>query len=466
MNIFQIITPITYWLLIVMWAYILFFLMRRFMSNHVERNLIKTLIIILAVDAFRTLFESIFFGVRSTSLSGFLPIGVYDFLVRSEIVFIPKFLNVIVATFIIGILLYKWFPAEKRDRELLESTIEENINELEKRNKQLRYEINERKQAEKELQKYRENLEELVKEHTTGLEEKTAKLEKSQQSITLLLKDVNESRSELEESNKELQGKTITLEKFQKSLILLLEDVNESRAELDISNKGLENLNKELEAFSYSVSHDLRAPLRHIDGFTKLFYNSIKHKIDERSQKYFDNIINSSKQMNQLIDDLLIFAKMSRKDIKKTKINMKTIINETRETFDLEIKENNISFIVDDMPEVKLDTAMIRQVWENLISNAVKFTGNKKNPKIHIGADKDADDKTFFFIKDNGIGFNQKYVDKIFGVFQRLHNSNEFPGTGIGLANVKRIILKHGGEIRAEGKVNKGASFFFTLPDV
>ena len=151
MNIFQFLTPLTFWLLIVMWAYILFFLMRRLRASHFEKSLINTLIIILAIDAFRTLFESIYFGARATSLSGFLPIGIYDFLVRSEMVFIPKFLNVIAASLIIGILLYRWFPAEKRDRELLESTIKEHTNQLEKRNEQLRYEITERAQAEEAL---------------------------------------------------------------------------------------------------------------------------------------------------------------------------------------------------------------------------------------------------------------------------------------------------------------------------
>jgi len=285
--------------------------------------------------------------------------------------------------------------------------------------------------------------------------EKSDALQKLKEKLEIKVK---ERTAELEEKNKKL-------EKFQQSLALLLDDVNESRAKLDTTNKKLETANKELEAFSYSVSHDLRAPLRHIDGFTKLLNKKIRNIIDEKAQNYFDNITNSSKQMNQLIDDLLIFSRMGRKDIKKTKNNMKTIINEARETFDLDIKENKISVIVDDMPEVNLDAAMIRQVWENLIANAIKFTGNEKNPEIHIGTEKDADGKTIFFIKDNGVGFDQKYVDKIFGVFQRLHNINEFPGTGIGLANVKRIIRKHGGDIRAEGKVNKGASLFFTLPD-
>lgn len=321
-----------------------------------------------------------------------------------------------------------------------------------------------RKQAEEELRKHREQLEELVKERTGKLEEKTAKLEKSQQSLTFLLKDVNESRNELDKSNKELEEKAKRIEESQQALTYLVEDVNESRADLDIANKQLKDANTELEAFSYSVSHDLRAPLRHIDGFTKLLNRNIKDKIDEKSQKYFESIISSSKQMNKLIDDLLVFSRMGRKDMRKTNINMKIIVDEAVQEFASEIKENNISVIVDTMPDVYIDTSLITQVWVNLISNAIKFTGNNKNPEIHIGTDKDTDGNTVYFIKDNGVGFDQKYVDKIFGVFQRLHNVNEFPGTGIGLANVKRIILKHGGDIWADGEIDKGASFFFTLP--
>ncbi|MCD4818392.1 MAG: PAS domain S-box protein [Candidatus Cloacimonetes bacterium] len=295
--------------------------------------------------------------------------------------------------------------------------------------------VTERKKVEEELEKYRKQLEELVKDRTKKLEEK----------------------------NKELEKKTNKIEKSQQSLALLLEDVNESRAELNTSNKKLEDANKELEAFSYSVSHDLRAPLRHIDGFTKILKQNIKNRLDEESLKYFDYIINSSKQMNQLINDLLIFSRVSRKNVNKTNFNMKTVINEALQTFDIEIKDSNISIIIDDMPDVNIDVSLIRQVWINLISNAIKFTGNNKNPEIHIGTEKDTDGNTIFFIKDNGAGFDQKYVSKIFGVFQRLHSVNEFPGTGIGLANAKRIIMKHGGEIRAVGKINKGASFLFTL---
>ncbi len=302
--------------------------------------------------------------------------------------------------------------------------------ELRELNVQLKEDISIRKETENKLRNLHDKFESLIKERTSELEEKTGKLEKSQKSLTLLL-----------------------------------EDVNESRVELDIANKKLNAAYKELEAFSYSVSHDLRAPLRHIGGFTKILNENIKHEIDEISQNYFDKIINSSKQMNQLIDDLLIFSRTSRKDVIKNNFNMKTVVDGTLQSFDSDIKEKNIHIIVDDMPDVNIDASLIRQVWTNLISNAIKFTNTSENPEIHIGVDIGTDGSPLFFIKDNGVGFDQKYVGKIFDVFQRLHSIDEFPGTGIGLANVKRIIMKHDGKIRAEGKINEGASFFFTLPN-
>ncbi|MCH7524386.1 MAG: hypothetical protein IIC74_05080, partial [Bacteroidetes bacterium] len=221
-----------------------------------------------------------------------------------------------------------------------------------------------------------------------------------------------------------------------------------------------------LEAFSYSVSHDLREPLRHIDGFIKLLHKNIIDKIDEKAQGYIDHIISSSTKMNTLIDDLLVFSRLGRKKIEKKKSNMNLLVNNALKLFSLEIKEKNISFRVDDMPDVNTDASLMIQVWTNLISNAIKFTAKTKNPEIHIGTDKDTNGNPIYFIKDNGVGFNQKYVAKIFDVFQRLHNVDEFPGTGIGLANVNQIILKHGGRIWAEGQINKGAAFFFTLSNI
>ena len=254
--------------------------------------------------------------------------------------------------------------------------------------------------------------------------------------------------------------------------VLKVNDALDDKSKI-LSKKNIELLNqtvianeanKELESFAYSVSHDLRAPLRHIDGFTKLLYNNIKTGLDKKTQGYFDNIINSSKQMNQLIDDLLTFSRMNRKELNKKKIKMNTVVNGALHTFDLDIKNSKVKIVVDDLSKVRVDAALMSYVWINLISNAIKFTSKTKNPKIHIGIDKQTDEETIYFIKDNGVGFNQKYVEKIFGVFQRLHTSNEFPGTGIGLANVKRIITKHNGSMQAEGEINKGAAFYITLP--
>ncbi len=242
------------------------------------------------------------------------------------------------------------------------------------------------------------------------------------------------------------------------------EKLQEKSDKLVVRSEELKLANKELEAFAYSVSHDLRAPLRHINGFTKLLKKRITDKIDKQSHNYFDNIINSSERMNQLIEDLLVFSRTSTKNVKKSKVNMKKIVDEVMLPYTFDTNKNNVSVIIDEMPNAKVDISLFKQVWDNLISNAIKFTGNNKNPEIHIGTYKDTKGKTVFYIKDNGVGFNQKYVDKAFGVFQRLHSVNEFPGTGVGLANVKRIVMKHGGTIWAEGVVNKGATFFITLP--
>ncbi len=226
----------------------------------------------------------------------------------------------------------------------------------------------------------------------------------------------------------------------------------------------LEAANEDLEAFSYSVSHDLRAPLRHIDGFASLLNKSLKDKLDKNEENYFNNIIKSSSQMNDLIDGLLNYSRMGRAGLKKAKCNIKVLVKDVLEIFSFEIKEKNISITVDDLPYAFADEFLMTQVWKNLISNAIKFSSKNKNPIIHIGYNKTDNGNIIYYIKDNGVGFNQKYIDKVFGIFQRLHSINEFPGTGIGLATTKLIITKHEGKIWAEGIENKGASFFIYLP--
>lgn len=322
--------------------------------------------------------------------------------------------------------------------------------------------ITERRKAEQELAKHHEHLEELVKERTKELEEKTNNLEKSQQSLALLLKDVNESRDELNKTNKEIEDKTKNLTKSQQSLTYLVEDVNESRAELDVSNKKLEAVNKELEAFSYSVSHDLRAPLRAINGFTRILMEDYVANLDDEGKRLGSVIQQNSRKMGQLIDDLLAFSRLGRKSMNFSEIDMKNMVNAIYHEATTPEERRRIKFTIGDLPKEKGDTNMMRQVWMNLVSNALKFSAHKEQAIISVTCRK-KENKLIYCIKDNGAGFNMKYKDKLFSVFQRLHSEREFEGTGVGLALVKRIIHRHNGEVWAEGKVGNGAAFYFSL---
>ena len=225
----------------------------------------------------------------------------------------------------------------------------------------------------------------------------------------------------------------------------------------------LEAANKELEAFSYSVSHDLRAPLRHIMGFTELLQKSVSSALDEKSIRYINTIMDSTEQMGLLIDSLLDFSRIGRAEMQKTKVSLNELVKDAIQDSKEGVEGRNITWEVSELPEVHGDKTLLRLVLINLIDNAVKFTSTRTNPKIDIGYSSDNNDMTFF-VRDNGAGFDMKYVDKLFGVFQRLHSKSEFEGTGIGLANAKRIIQRHGGKVWAEGKVEEGATFFFTLP--
>jgi len=225
----------------------------------------------------------------------------------------------------------------------------------------------------------------------------------------------------------------------------------------------LESVNTELEAFSYSVSHDLRAPLRHISGYVDLLTNRFQDLLPEKGKHYLANIADSTHQMGTLIDDLLQFSRTGRKEIELADLDMNSVLWEAMNTIKQDIPDRNIEWVICTLPIVLGDHNLLLLVWINLLSNAVKFTRTKKKARIEIGF-REEKKKYLFFIKDNGAGFNMQYAQKLFGVFQRLHSSSEFEGTGIGLANVRRIITKHGGRTWGEGKVNKGATFYFTLP--
>lgn len=224
----------------------------------------------------------------------------------------------------------------------------------------------------------------------------------------------------------------------------------------------LQAANKELEAFSYSVSHDLRAPLRSIHGYMNIFFQEYGEQLDAEGRRLIDIILTNGRKMGQLIDDLLSFSQLGRKELRKARVNMKELAAAVWEDVVALEAERKIEFTLQDIPPAIADAVTIKQVWMNLISNASKYTKHKDLAIIEVGAFTEGT-AVVYYVKDNGAGFEMKYYDKLFGVFQRLHSEEEFSGTGVGLAIVERIISKHGGRIWADAKLNEGATFFFTL---
>ena len=226
----------------------------------------------------------------------------------------------------------------------------------------------------------------------------------------------------------------------------------------------LEAANEELEAFAYSVSHDLRAPLRYIDGFVGLLEKSTAAALDQESRHYMATISESAKLMGTLIDDLLSFSRMGRQEMSRMAFDLGVLVQEVVRELEPETEGRCIRWHVADLPAVTGDPAMLRQVLVNLVSNSLKFTRPRQPAEITIGCLPGDGTEVVVFVRDNGVGFDPDYAGKLFGVFQRLHGVDEFEGTGIGLANVRRIVSRHGGRTWAEGPVNQGATFYFSLP--
>jgi PAS domain S-box-containing protein len=226
----------------------------------------------------------------------------------------------------------------------------------------------------------------------------------------------------------------------------------------------LQAANEEMEAFSYSVAHDLRAPLRHVMAFVELLQKDAGPSLSEINCEHLTTISRATKRMGDLIDDLLAFSRVGRAEMQKTECDLNQLVQETLRDFQADTKERKIVWEIHPLPSVRADCALLRLVLVNLISNAVKFTGNRTAAKIEIGCAPGEKGETVIFIRDNGVGFDPEYAEKLFGVFQRLHSRDEFEGTGIGLANVQRIIKRHGGRVWAEGVVNNGATFYFSIP--
>ena len=261
--------------------------------------------------------------------------------------------------------------------------------------------------------------------------------------------------AELIIANKELVFQNKEKEKRARSLAATNKYIKKAEAQLI-------EVNNELEAFSYSVSHDLRAPLRAIHGYTKMLKGAYGATVDSEANRFMDNIMENAKKMGQLIDDLLAFSRIGRTELVTINISMEPLVANICNELKTEQAGHTIDFEINHLLPAQADRAALKQVWFNLISNAIKYSRHTEKAVIEIGSEV-VGSEIVYHIKDNGAGFDMRYADKLFGVFQRLHSDEEFEGTGVGLALVQRLILKHGGRVWGEGKVNEGATFYFTL---
>jgi len=242
------------------------------------------------------------------------------------------------------------------------------------------------------------------------------------------------------------------------------DELAQSNAALERRRLELESANKELEAFAYSTSHDLRAPLRHVAGYSELLQKHAGAALDDKGRRYVANLLESSKKMGMLIDDLLAFSRIGRAEAHNTMVSLEQLLREVLAEVERDTEGRDIAWKVGALPTVHGDRAMLRVALSNLVSNAVKFTRTRPHAEIEIGSAEGKPDEVVVFVKDNGVGFDMKYLNKLFGVFQRLHRPESFEGTGIGLATVQRIVARHGGRVWAEGVVDGGATFYFSAP--
>ena len=290
-----------------------------------------------------------------------------------------------------------------------------------------------------------------------------AQLRKRVAELEALKKAHDDLERRVEERTAELNKRISEVKQLNNAMLNLLEDRRISNESLEIKTQQLVAANKDLDAFAYSVSHDLRSPLRAIVGFSKILVEDYGNKLDEEGQRKLNVIQDSAKDMGQLIDDLLTFSRLGRKEVYKSAINMGQLAEEVFERLRLNASGQAVRLNIQALPPAYGDRNLIREVFVNLISNAIKFSKPSEVTVVELSG-KTEGKEILYSVKDNGVGFDMKYADKLFQVFQRLHSTEEFEGTGVGLSLVQRIIHRHGGRVWAEGKLNEGSTFYFTLP--
>ncbi|WP_411833675.1 sensor histidine kinase [Pseudoxanthomonas mexicana] len=276
---------------------------------------------------------------------------------------------------------------------------------------------------------------------------------------------LNARRMQLPDSDDNVALMTVSDISAQKATQQKVADLNR---QLEGKIEQISEVNRELEAFSYSVSHDLRAPLRHVAGFADKLARHLGDGADDKSRHYLQVIGNSARRMSQLIDDLLVYSRLGRSALRLQAVDMQSLVDETRAMLDAhatgDAPRNPVRWRIAPLPILVADENMMRQLWGNLLGNAVKYSARRAQPEVEIGYRVQPDGSHHFSVRDNGTGFDMAYADKLFGVFQRLHKASEYPGTGIGLASVRRVLSRHGGRVWAEAEPDKGATFHFTLP--
>lgn len=258
-------------------------------------------------------------------------------------------------------------------------------------------------------------------------------------------------------------SRALTVRRLRLENAELEQRVRKHTTELEAANQALESANKELEAFSYSVSHDLRAPLRHIDGFTQMLLNNYGTQFSPPAQRLLNRVCEGAQRLGELIDDLLNFSRLSRQPLQMRIVSLGSLVEQVLSEFQSEREGRDVVIRVGHLPDCLGDASLLKQVFVNLVSNALKFTRQREQAVIEIDC-REQSGELLCFVRDNGAGFDMKYADKLFGVFQRLHREDQFDGTGVGLSIVQRVVHRHNGRVWAEAAVDQGATLYFTLP--